>query len=114
MSANKTPNVPPRKGVDISNMGVKKTAVKSVSNKEDKNEMVFSWDNYKWMLIGFVVIIIGFVLMAGGGSDDPNVFRTEEIFSWRRISLAPFVVLVGFGIVGYSIFRKKKDNKSND
>jgi hypothetical protein len=49
--------------------------------------------------------------MAGGGSDDPNVFSAEEIFSWRRISLAPFVVLVGFGVVGYSIFHRKRDEK---
>ncbi len=81
---------------------------KRVKKQESpKEDMVFSWGNYKWMLIGVVVILVGFLLMAGGGSTDPNVFNYEEIFSWRRISLAPFVVLVGFGLVGYSIFRKK-------
>ena len=82
----------------------KKTVKKENNPKE---EMVFSWDNYKWMIIGVGVIVLGFLLMAGGGSTDPNVFNYEEIFSWRRISLAPFVVLVGFGLVGYSIFRRK-------
>ena len=73
--------------------------------------MVFSWANYKWMLIGVGIVILGFVLMAGGGSDDPNIFSAEEIFSWRRISLAPFVVLAGFGGVGYSIFHRKRNEK---
>jgi cytochrome bd-type quinol oxidase subunit 2 len=84
---------------------------KNIKKDEQQDEMVFSWANYKWMLIGVVIIILGFVLMAGGGSDDPNVFSAEEIFSWRRISLAPFVVLVGFGVVGYSIFHRKRDEK---
>lgn len=80
-----------------------------MKGKENKSEeMVFSWANYKWMLIGVVVLIVGFVLMAGGGSADPEVFNYEEIFSWRRIVLAPIVVLAGFGLVGYSIFHKSK------
>ncbi len=77
--------------------------------------MVFGWDNYKWMLIGVALLVVGFVLMWGGGSDDPNVFNYEEIFAWRRIGLAPMVVLAGFGVVGYGImhrFGNKK--KSND
>lgn len=75
-------------------------------NKKDE-EMVFSWVNYKFMLLGVLLLVVGFVLMAGGGSDDPNVFN-EAIFSWRRIVLAPIVVLLGFGVVGYSIFKKPK------
>ncbi len=75
---------------------------------DQRSEMVFSWGNYKWMLIGAGIILLGFILMAGGGSDNPEVFNSEAIFSWRRISLAPFVVLVGFGLVGYSIFHKDK------
>ena len=81
---------------------------KNNSNKNgEKQEMVFSWSNYKWMLIGAGVILLGFILMAGGGSDNPEVFNSEAIFSWRRIGLAPFVVLVGFFLVGYSIFHKE-------
>lgn len=88
-----------------------KESKKQTPNGSEKEQMVFSWANYKWMLLGVVVIILGFVLMAGGGSGDPAVFDSEAIFSWRRIVLAPAVVLAGFGVVGYSIFHKSKTNK---
>lgn len=54
------------------------------------------------MFIGLAVITLGFLLMAGGGSDDPNVFN-EEIYNFRRIRLAPALVLLGFGIEVYAI-----------
>lgn len=79
-----------------------------MKDKEKKGEeMVFLWANYKWMLAGVGLLILGFVLMAGGGSTNPEVFDYEAIFSWRRIVLAPIVVLAGFGVVGYSIFKKR-------
>lgn len=74
---------------------------------ENKPEFLFDKVNYKFLLIGLGVIALGFILMSGGGSDDPNVFN-EEIFNFRRIRLAPTVVLVGFGVVIYSIFKKEK------
>jgi len=61
------------------------------------------------MLVGILFIVIGFILMSGGGSDDPNVFN-EEIYNFRRIRLAPILVLIGFGIQVYAILlnpRKK-------
>ena len=67
-----------------------------------KTEFVFGKKNYKFMFIGLTCIAIGFILMSGGGSDDPNVFN-PEIFNWRRIRLAPMVVLIGFGIEIYAI-----------
>lgn len=67
-----------------------------------KPQFVFKKKNYKFMLIGLGVIALGFILMAGGGSDDPNVFN-PEIYSWRRIRLAPALVLLGFGIEVYAI-----------
>ena len=67
-----------------------------------KSEFVFGKKNYKFMFIGLACIALGFILMAGGGSDDPNVFN-PEIFSWRRIRLAPTIVLIGFGIQVYAI-----------
>lgn len=82
--------------------------MKAKKSETKGEEMVFSWTNYKWMLLGVVLLIVGFVLMAGGGSNDPNVFNYEEIFSWRRIVLAPIVVVAGFGVVGYSIFKKSR------
>jgi rod shape-determining protein MreB len=56
------------------------------------------------------VIALGFLLMSGGGSEDPNVFNEEELFSFRRIRLAPTVVILGFAVVIYSIFKKEKSN----
>jgi hypothetical protein len=63
---------------------------------------VFKKKNYTWMIIGLVVIGLGFIFMAGGGSDDPTVFN-PEIFSWTRIRLAPALVIIGFGIQVYAI-----------
>ncbi|MFT4669116.1 MAG: hypothetical protein ACI9M9_000750 [Flavobacteriaceae bacterium] len=67
-----------------------------------KSQFVFERKNYKFMLIGIAVIVLGFILMTGGGSDDPNVFN-PEIYSWRRIRLAPALILIGFGIEVYAI-----------
>ena len=77
---------------------------------ENKNKPEFLFDkvNYKILLVGLAVIALGFILMSGGGSDDPNVFN-EEIFNFRRIRLAPAVVLAGFGVVIYSIFKREKN-----
>ena len=69
--------------------------------------MILPAKNLKVMLVGVVVIIIGFLLMTGGGSDDPNVFN-PEMFSFRRITLAPIVVLLGFGIIAFSIMKRFK------
>ena len=76
---------------------------------ENKNihEFLFEKVNYKILLIGLGVIALGFFLMSGGGSDDPKVFN-EAVFSFRRIRLAPTVVLIGFGITIYSIFKTSK------
>lgn len=76
-----------------------------------KGKFIFGKKNYKWLFIGLAFIAVGFILMAGGGSDDPNVFD-ESIFHWRRIRLAPTLVLIGFGIQVYAILlnpNKKKD-----
>lgn len=79
-----------------------------MSNKnEQKQEFIFEKVNYKILLIGIAVIAIGFILMSGGGSDDPKVF-SEEIFNFRRIRLAPTVVLAGFGVVIYAILKNPK------
>lgn len=74
------------------------------SDNEIKTHFLFEKVNYKILLIGIAVIALGFILMSGGGSDDPNVF-SEDIFNWRRIRLAPTVVLIGFGITIYAILK---------
>ena len=71
---------------------------------EIKTKFLFEKENYKILLIGLGVILLGFILMAGGGSDDPNVF-SDAIFNFRRIRLAPTVVLIGFGITVYAILK---------
>lgn len=71
-----------------------------------RNEILFTKTNYKVLLIGIAVIALGFILMIGGGNDDPNEF-SEAIFSFRRIHLAPALVLLGMGISFYSIFKKE-------
>ena len=76
-----------------------------MKNNEQKPDFLFEKVNYKFLLIGIAVITLGFILMSGGGSDDPKVF-SEDVFSFRRIRLAPTVVLIGFGITIYSIFKK--------
>ena len=63
--------------------------------------------SYKMILIGFGIIILGFILMMGGGSVNPAAFN-YVIFSFRRITLAPIVVLIGFGFVFWAIMRKPK------
>ena len=78
-----------------------------MKNNEKKSEFLFDKINYKILLIGIAVIAIGFILMSGGGSDDPKVFN-DAIFNFRRIRLAPTVVLIGFGITIYSIFKSPK------
>ena len=67
-----------------------------------KDEFIFRKKNYKFMFIGLTCIALGFILMSGGGSDDPNVFN-PEIFNFRRIRLAPTLVLIGFCIQIYAI-----------
>jgi membrane-bound ClpP family serine protease len=66
-------------------------------------------ENYKLMAIGFAIIVVGFILMAGGGTDDPNVFN-PEIFSFRRITLAPIVLLFGFAFEIFAIMKKPKSD----
>ncbi|MDD2985436.1 DUF3098 domain-containing protein [Flavobacterium sp.] len=74
------------------------------SKNEQKQEFLFEKVNYKILLIGLAIIALGFILMSGGGSDDPKVF-SEAIFNFRRIRLAPTVVLAGFGVVIYAILK---------
>ena len=77
-------------------------------NKNKSHEFAFGRENYILMIIGLVVLAIGYVLMTGGGSDDPNVF-SEEIFSFRRITLAPIIILLGFAIEVVAIMKKPKE-----
>lgn len=82
---------------------------KGTTPQKPTREFVFQRKNYLWMFVGIACIALGYILMAGGGSEDPNVF-SEEIFSFRRIRLAPTLVLIGLGLQVYAILanpRKK-------
>ena len=68
--------------------------------------MVLNKKNYLFIILGCVVVILGFVLMSGGGSENPDVFNEEELFSFRRITLAPFFVMLGYGLVLFGIMKK--------
>jgi len=80
--------------------------------KEKAKDTVFIFEkkNYTFMLIGVAFIALGFILMMGGGSDDPTVFN-PEIYSWRRIRLAPALILIGFGIEVYAILLNPNKEK---
>jgi uncharacterized membrane protein YczE len=70
-----------------------------------KNNFLFGKKNYIIMLVGIIIIAIGFILMSGGGSDDPNIFN-PDIYNFRRIRLAPALVIIGLGVEVYAIFAK--------
>ncbi|RIV44097.1 DUF3098 domain-containing protein [Flagellimonas pelagia] len=85
----------------------------SKKNKNDQKpnkEFIFQKKNYLFLFIGIAFIALGFILMAGGGSDDPNVFN-PDIYSFRRIRLAPTLVLIGLGIQVYAILLNPNKNK---
>ncbi len=69
---------------------------------------LFGKENYIWIIAGLVVIGLGLLLMAGGKSDDPNVFNEKEVYSFRRITLAPILILLGLAMEVFAIFRKPK------
>ena len=75
------------------------------ASPDSRPQFAFDRSNYVWLGIGIAVLIVGYLLMSGGGSDDPNTFD-PSIFNARRISLAPTVVLVGYGIIFYAILKK--------
>ncbi|MDP3462083.1 MAG: DUF3098 domain-containing protein [Bacteroidales bacterium] len=72
---------------------------------QKSDAFAFTRENYRWVLIGLGLIAIGFLLMIGGGSSDPDVF-SEGIFSFQRMTLAPLLVLAGYGIEIYAIMKK--------
>ncbi|PQJ69122.1 MULTISPECIES: DUF3098 domain-containing protein [Polaribacter] len=68
---------------------------------------LFGKKNYIIMIVGIIFIALGFIFMAGGGSDNPEVFN-EEIYNWQRIRLAPTLVIIGLGIEIYAILANPK------
>jgi hypothetical protein len=71
---------------------------------------LFDNSNLKWMLIGVGVMLVGFLLMAGGRSSDPNVFDKNQVYGTTRITIAPIIILAGLVIEIIAIFRQPKNN----
>ena len=88
-------------------MSTKNTKPIATDPADDK-QFAFDRENYKWVLIGLALIVVGFLLMAGGGSSNPDVF-SKGIFSFQRWTLAPLLVLAGYIVEIYAIMKKPKD-----
>ncbi len=73
--------------------------------KQKGNVLLFDKRKYTWLVIGLAVTALGFLLMIGGGSDDPAIF-SDDIFNFRRLTLAPILVLSGYAIQIYAIMKK--------
>jgi hypothetical protein len=82
------------------------------NDNKDKPNFALGAENYKLMAIGFAIIVIGFLLMLGGKAESPEVF-SDDIFSFRRITLAPIVVLAGFIFEIWAIMKRPKDTDNN-
>ena len=77
------------------------------TNTENKEAFVFGKTNYKFLLIGLGLILLGFILMIGGGSESPDEFN-EGIFNFQRLTLAPILILAGFAVEIYAIMKRNK------
>ena len=80
----------------------------TVQVKEKNTSVLFGRENYKWMLIGLVIMAIGFFLMTGGKSSDPNVFNDKDVYSTTRITIAPILIIAGLIIEIFAIMKKPK------
>lgn len=81
-------------------------------NEKKKHSLSFHPENYKILLVGLAINVIGFLLMIGGGAEDPAHFDADELFSVRRITLAPILILIGYVIILYSIVRRPKSDNN--
>lgn len=97
---------------------IKKRAVKPGINPTSdadkainpRSAFAFDKDNYKWLLIGLAVLVVGYLLMIGGGSDDPDVFN-YGMFNFQRLTLSPILIMIGYMIGIYAILKKPKSSK---
>jgi hypothetical protein len=96
---------------------MKQTQTKSASQTKKTTPSagmgtLFDKGNYTWMLIGIGIMILGFLLMAGGRSPNPNEFLPNEVYGTRRITIAPIVILAGLIVMIYAIFRTPKNSEA--
>jgi hypothetical protein len=100
---NKTANTA---SATVTNSGLGNSAAKITPSKSKTAGVLFTKENHKWMMISAAIMILGFVLMIGGDSKDPNAFNANEVYSFVRITLAPILVLVGLSSFVYAILKK--------
>ncbi|MGF7231090.1 DUF3098 domain-containing protein [Arachidicoccus sp.] len=79
------------------------------NNTQQKGGLNFTKQNIRWMIIGVIVIALGMFLLSGGENTNPNVFDTNLVYSTRRITIAPIVILLGFGIEVFAILKRSKN-----
>lgn len=79
----------------------------TANKKETENKFVFNRENYYWLIGGLVLMAIGFILLVGGGSEDPDVFN-ESLFDFQRLTLAPILILAGLVVEFYAIMKRPK------
>jgi uncharacterized membrane protein len=77
----------------------------------NKFELPFKKENIRIILIGLAINILGYLLMIGGGTDDPKVFNEAELFSHMRITVAPLLIVVGFVVILWGIMKKPKQTE---
>ena len=107
--ANTPVNTPQRPVYKAQQSGGDKPNILGISKPKYELSFIFNKDNYMWMFIGLGLILLGFFLMSGGKSPDPHKFNYDEIYSFRRITLAPIVILLGFAIEVYAIMKTPKN-----
>lgn len=84
----------------------KSKSFRSGADKPQQQQMIYSKQNYYWMLLGIGLVALGLMLMAGGKMPSPDVWDDSLIYSWRRTVLAPFLILAGLVVEVYAIFKK--------
>lgn len=87
---------------------IKTVSAKSAPVKQTISPLLFTKENYLWMIIGGVIVILGMLLMSGGRSDNPAVFDPKVIYSTTRVTIAPIMIIAGLMVEIYAIFRKPK------
>jgi hypothetical protein len=97
-------------------MKSKKTVVRTTTVKKETTPAVasqplFEKANYMWMIGGLIIMVIGYLLMSGGRSDDPNTFNPDEVYSTTRITIAPILILAGLVVLIFAIFRQPKNRE---
>jgi hypothetical protein len=78
---------------------------------QDVNELfAFHKENYKFLFLGLILLALGFILMIGGGSDDPDVF-SDALFNTQRLTIAPLLLIAGFAIEVWAVLKRPSTKK---